>query len=184
MNLRRQLILDTAERLFNTYGYHDVGIDLIISESNVAKMTLYRNFSSKEDLIKAILSRKHTAVNNKIESLATASLNIRENIIAIFEYFSQWIHGGAFHGCMYTRSISEFSHKSQEILHVTNQHKASQLDILRAMFQKEYNVQQSDQLARIMLILLDGAILAEHSGYNENRNTLNISRDYFINSLP
>jgi len=38
---KRQAILDTATRLFYAHGYHAVGIDRIIAEAGVAKMTMY-----------------------------------------------------------------------------------------------------------------------------------------------
>lgn len=184
MNTRKKLILDTAEKLFNLYGYHDVGIDLIISDSNVAKMTLYRNFASKEELIKTVLERKHTEVNDKIEKLIDENASVEDDIYRIFDYFSQWIHGSEFHGCMYTKSITEFSHKSEEIINATNLHKTSQLKIFQTMFKKIYNTQESEHLASVMLTLLDGAILAEQSGFNKEMSTLNAARDFFINSLP
>jgi len=46
----RERILDTATQLFYRDGIHRVGIDLVIAESGVAKMSLYRHFGSKEKL--------------------------------------------------------------------------------------------------------------------------------------
>ena len=43
----RERILDTATQLFYRDGIHRVGIDLVIAESGVAKMSLYRHFGSK-----------------------------------------------------------------------------------------------------------------------------------------
>ena len=51
----KQRILDTADRLFYAEGVRAVGIDRIIAESGVAKMTLYAHFRSKDDLILAVL---------------------------------------------------------------------------------------------------------------------------------
>ena len=51
----RQRIVETAERLFYAEGVRTVGIDRIIAESEVAKMTLYNHFPSKDDLILAVM---------------------------------------------------------------------------------------------------------------------------------
>ena len=44
----RDRILDTATELFYRDGYHAVGIDTIVEQSGVAKMTLYRHYPSKD----------------------------------------------------------------------------------------------------------------------------------------
>ena len=55
---RRDHLVDTAVRLFNRYGYHATGIDTILKEAGVAKMTLYNHFKSKDDLVVAALKKK------------------------------------------------------------------------------------------------------------------------------
>ena len=54
----RERILDTAYELFSRHGTRAVGVDRIIAECGIAKMTLYRNFPSKDDLILAFLERR------------------------------------------------------------------------------------------------------------------------------
>ena len=51
----RQRLLEAAERLFYAEGVRAVGIDRIIAEAEVAKMSLYNHFASKDDLILAVL---------------------------------------------------------------------------------------------------------------------------------
>src|ERR1017187_6004453 len=51
----RDRIVRTASELFYNHGFHAVGIDLIIERAGVAKATLYRHFSTKDDLISAYL---------------------------------------------------------------------------------------------------------------------------------
>jgi AcrR family transcriptional regulator len=46
---------ETADRLFYAEGVRAVGIDPIIAESGVAKMTLYSHFPGKDELILAVL---------------------------------------------------------------------------------------------------------------------------------
>src|SRR5579862_3034028 len=51
----RERILATAADLFYRRGIHAVGVDAIVAESGVAKMSFYRHFPSKDDLIRAVL---------------------------------------------------------------------------------------------------------------------------------
>ncbi|MGS5715935.1 TetR family transcriptional regulator, partial [Acinetobacter baumannii] len=48
---KRETIITTAMTLFNQKSYTSIGVDKIIAESKVAKMTFYKYFSSKEVLI-------------------------------------------------------------------------------------------------------------------------------------
>ena len=52
---KRDRLIDTALELFNRDGYRATGIDKILAESGVAKMTLYNHFGSKDELILAAL---------------------------------------------------------------------------------------------------------------------------------
>jgi AcrR family transcriptional regulator len=54
----RERILSTVDRLFYNEGIHAVGIQRVIAESAVTRVTLYRHFPSKDDLIAAYLQRR------------------------------------------------------------------------------------------------------------------------------
>ncbi|EJB8410199.1 TetR/AcrR family transcriptional regulator [Acinetobacter baumannii] len=44
-------VLETSSFLFGQYGFTNVGVDTIVRESKIAKMTLYQYFESKEKLV-------------------------------------------------------------------------------------------------------------------------------------
>ena len=55
---KRDHLVETAFRLFYRDGYRAVGIDTLLAEAGVAKMTLYNHFASKEDLYTAIIDQR------------------------------------------------------------------------------------------------------------------------------
>ena len=55
----REKVLDVASKLFYQEGVRAVGIDTIVARSGVAKMSLYRNFASKDDLVVAFLIERN-----------------------------------------------------------------------------------------------------------------------------
>jgi AcrR family transcriptional regulator len=55
---KRDHLLAVAQRMFCEAGFHAVNVDSIVEDAGVARMTLYKNFGSKEDLIVATLNAK------------------------------------------------------------------------------------------------------------------------------
>ncbi|WP_284086009.1 TetR/AcrR family transcriptional regulator [Acinetobacter pittii] len=65
-NSKEQAILSTAIRLFNQESYTAIGIDRIIAESGVSKMTVYKYFNSKENLIVKCLQFLHDEMKQSL----------------------------------------------------------------------------------------------------------------------
>ena len=86
----RERVLATAYDLFSRHGTRAVGVDRIIAESGVAKMTLYRNFASKDDLILAFLERREERWTREwLQSEAVRrGATPAERMLAIFDVFS------------------------------------------------------------------------------------------------
>lgn len=61
----RERILSSATELFRTHGFGSVGVEIIAELANSNKMTLYRHFGSKEELLCACL-RLHAEKNTEI----------------------------------------------------------------------------------------------------------------------
>jgi AcrR family transcriptional regulator len=53
----RDRIIDAARDLFRKYGIRGIGVDAIAEAADSNKMTLYRHFGSKDDLIVACLEK-------------------------------------------------------------------------------------------------------------------------------
>ncbi len=57
---RRQVILDAAVTVMQSYGLHGLSIDLIAQETNLAKGTIYLYFKSKEEILSILTIRART----------------------------------------------------------------------------------------------------------------------------
>ncbi|HMN11687.1 MAG TPA: TetR/AcrR family transcriptional regulator, partial [Bellilinea sp.] len=79
-------ILSTARALFTQLGFRAVGVDLIAKESGVSKMTMYRHFKSKEEVIAIYLEEQDQLVQKWFDSVILPYHGSpREQIIAIFD---------------------------------------------------------------------------------------------------
>ncbi|TGT02575.1 TetR family transcriptional regulator, partial [Mesorhizobium sp. M8A.F.Ca.ET.213.01.1.1] len=66
---KSQHVVDTAYALFKRDGFHATGIDRIIAEADIAKMTMYRNFPSKDELIVAVLDHRARRFERQLDRL-------------------------------------------------------------------------------------------------------------------
>lgn len=156
---RKQLLLETAYGLFNRQGYHATGIDQILAESGVAKATLYKYFPSKEDLILAVLERRH----QQLEAHLAASLAAWEGpdkVLALFEAHHAWFHSADFQGCNYIHASAEYADPDHPIHRYAAWHKRWLKDLLQAELAKARPQPEAERLAGQLLLLLDGATVA------------------------
>src|SRR3954470_22982183 len=88
---KRDLLMDTARRLFYRDGYRAVGIDTILAEAGVAKMTLYNHFASKEELIIAVLEQRDREFRESILATVNATgSNPEKRLLAVFDWLEGW----------------------------------------------------------------------------------------------
>jgi AcrR family transcriptional regulator len=98
----RQRIVMMAERLFYAEGVRAVGIDRIIAEAKVAKMTLYKHFASKDDLILAVLQSWVQTSDEMFEQLMSTHINEgMDKLQAFFLALKNWFDSPGFRGCMF-----------------------------------------------------------------------------------
>nr|WP_200292305.1 TetR/AcrR family transcriptional regulator [Rhodospirillum rubrum] len=90
----RERLIETAITLFASEGFHATGIDRILAEAGVAKMTLYRHFRSKDDLILAALDRHWLVFRHWLEErLAASPAAPGPTIETLFDGLAAWQRG-------------------------------------------------------------------------------------------
>src|SRR5689334_22393450 len=89
----RRRILETADRLFYKDGVRAVGIDRIIADAGVAKMSLYNHFSSKDELILEVLRYREVATQELFRSaMERHRKKSRSSLRAFFAALKEWFN--------------------------------------------------------------------------------------------
>ena len=94
-------MLEAADELFYCDGVNTVGIDRVIAHAGVAKASLYTNFGSKDELIRAYLERRHKSRQERIEQAISVHKSPRARILAVFDQL------GDLRGCPFIRAGAE-----------------------------------------------------------------------------
>jgi AcrR family transcriptional regulator len=158
-NTIRERILDTAGRLFYERGYHAVGVDTIIAESGVAKMTLYRHFASKDALITAYLERVNTHLLAVLDAAAAREQEPHAQLRAICARVMEIAASPQCLGCVFQMSAAEFPALDHPAHAVAIAHKQALHNRLRDLALAAA-LPNPQQIADQLLLLIDGAWIA------------------------
>jgi len=106
----RQQLLEAAARRFYADGVAATGIDTITAEAGVAKMSLYNNFASKADLVRAYLEARHEEWLGLYRRRLERAHGPREGVLAVFDAYADhaeqaYEHG--FRGCGLLNAAAE-----------------------------------------------------------------------------
>jgi len=156
---KRQAIVDTAMRLFYANGYHAVGIDRIIAEAGVAKMTMYKYFTSKTDLIVAVLKARDADFQGSLWAFVDTFHEPLEKLKAIFIWHDRWLNEPAFNGCMFINAAVEYSDPGDLIHHTSRLHKQALQDHITAVLEGVVKKKPAQRLGGQLLQVLEGAIV-------------------------
>jgi AcrR family transcriptional regulator len=154
----RDRLLDTASRLFYRHGFVSVGVDTIIAEAGVAKMSLYRHFPSKDDLIVAYLEQSNERFWAWFDG-ATGDGTPREQLVNVFEALATFATSPACFGCMFQLAAADFPDPEHPANRVSLAHKAAVIDHLSELA-KRAGSPDPGALAAQLLLLMDGAFVA------------------------
>ena len=153
----RERILETAEDLFYREGIHAVGIDTIIEKSGVAKMSLYRSFASKDDLVAAYLEargRRYWQWWDGVMALHPGQPRLQ--LPDLFEAIAVRARQPAFRGCAFLKAAAEFPEEGSRARVVALAHKKEMrrrlLKLCRAI-----GARQPKVLTSQLLMLIEGA---------------------------
>jgi len=161
----RYRILETAYELFSRHGTRAVGVDRIIAECGIAKMTLYRNFPSKDDLIMAFLEQREerwTRAWLQAEAERRGGTPA-ERLLAIFDTFGDWFARPDFEGCSFINVMLEVVDVDSPVRQATVRHLAAIRDFVRRLAE-EAGIQDPDGFARQWHILMKGCIVSAAEG--------------------
>ncbi len=156
---KRDHLIDTALELFNRHGFHATGIDRILAESGVAKMTLYNHFRSKDELILAVLRRRdETFRNNFMRAVERGAETPRARLLVMFDVLEAWFRDNSFNGCLFINASAEFCRDTETIQGGCVEHKKLMLDYVRELAAAA-GAGDPDELARGLNLLMEGAVV-------------------------
>lgn len=153
----RERILLTAHDLFYRDGIRATGIDKVIAESGVTKVTFYRQFPSKNDLILAFLNYRHQRWMAWFEdALARHGGRDGGGLAPVSLALAEWFDNPLFRGCAFINSVAELGGAMPDVVAICRDHKQ---DMERVIARLLPDGPMRGRLAEAAAIAVDGAII-------------------------
>ena len=151
----RERILSTAEELYYRKGYAAVGMDELRTAAGVSLRRLYSLFPAKDDIVTAVLHRRHEEgereLTRRVEAAGPAP---RDRLLAVYSYLEEWFCADDFRGCAFINAFGELGGTNPQVATAVREHKASFQQYMAGLVR---DLGAPEALAAQLSILAEGA---------------------------
>jgi AcrR family transcriptional regulator len=155
----KEKLFQTAAHLFYQHGYRSIGVDTIAAESGIGKMTLYRHYPSKDDLIVAYLHDSNRLFWDQFEQITRDAPTAREKLMAFFVALQSYVLSPICYGCPFINVAAEYPEAGYAGHQVALEHKQSVLTRFQHLAEQA-GARDPAALANALFLLMDGAYVA------------------------
>jgi len=153
----RERILQAARELFHREGIHAVSVDALAAAAGTNKMTLYRHFSSRDELVAAYVQTL-AAEGEGVweEARATHPKDPDAQLRFLLRQVSTFAAEGKGRGCALANAAVELAERKHPARRVVEAHKRRQRERLVALV-REAGYARPERLADELFLLIEGA---------------------------
>jgi AcrR family transcriptional regulator len=155
----KEKVFQTAARLFYRHGVRAIGVDTLAERSGIGKMTLYRHYPSKDDLIVAYLKHSDEEFWREFEDITRDAPSPRDKLLAFFESLEKYVSTPACYGCPFLNVATEYPETDNPGHQASLAHKQSVRLRFRQLAQQA-GAHRPGVLADQLFLLMDGAYMA------------------------
>jgi AcrR family transcriptional regulator len=156
-------ILQTASVLFYSQGIKATGVDAIVKAAGTTKMSLYKYFPSKDDLVLAHLAKSRQAMLERlVDGIKQRASEPRQQLLAVFAVFEEFHASPEFRGCPFINAAAEFAETDNPVQQATADFSAEVRQLL-ADLAGQAGAANPQQLSQQLAMLIAGATVSEQA---------------------
>ncbi|MDX6153190.1 MULTISPECIES: TetR/AcrR family transcriptional regulator [Marinococcus] len=153
ISAKKKALLTVSERLFYEHGFRGVGLKQIIQEADVATMTLYNHFSSKEHLVEEVLKQREERYWSYLDNFVRDEND--HPFITVVKAHGTWLKEESYKGDMFLRAIEDYAGTDNSIESIARSHKEKLLQYLQQSAVRLGEENHND-FAHYFTLLLEG----------------------------
>ncbi|HZX01744.1 TetR/AcrR family transcriptional regulator [Kribbella sp.] len=152
----RARILKAAAEVFGRRGIHAAGINEIVEAAGASKLTIYKNFGSKEGLVEAVLTDRTQRVRAWHHEAVESAAPGRAQVLAVFDLIATWYAEPRYRGCAMMNAATEDRGHDGAPRRLAQDH----LRFYRDLFERLLaGARDPEATARQLVVVLEGATL-------------------------
>jgi len=155
----RDRIFETACDLFYQHGIREVGVDQIANQAGTNKMSFYRSFASKDELVAEYLERKAAEFWRWWDETTATAEEPRRQIVALFNSIAKRVCGASSRGCALANASVEIASEN----HPARQVVVTKKREMRRRFQQlaaRAGASRPEELGDALTLLMEGTYLS------------------------
>lgn len=149
----RERLLEAAQEHFYRDGIRATGVDRLVEAAQVAKMTLYHHFGSKDDLVAAYLRRRHQDWEARLAARREGEASAEGRMLAVFDAYLETASRPGHRGCPFINAAAEVPEEDHPAREVIRAHKESVRRVLR---EEAVAAGGPEELGDQLFLLLEG----------------------------
>jgi len=178
----RTRIFDTAAEMFYRKGIRAVGVDAIAARADTTKMSLYRSFASKDELVAEWLRDHDVKFWQTWDSMSQKYPGeARKQLHAAFALLAKHVSEPDARGCPMANAAVEITEKDHPARRVIEAHK-SKLRARLAELCGQTGAREPALLADELFLLMEGAQVSTVLGVRIPARNVSRAADTFIDS--
>ncbi|TJY36177.1 TetR/AcrR family transcriptional regulator [Pontimicrobium aquaticum] len=186
MNVRTR-ILKIAKQKFLKYGFYKVSMDSLVKELRTSKSSLYNHFSSKDELVKAVIDQLNIEINSALQEIVgDDKLSFKGKLIEVSKFTKNLL-----------TSVSEAFLKDLELNtpHIWDYYQQTRIDRINNYYRKLFEIGINEGMLRndidinvILTIYMNLMELPLKSQYQEflgihSQNIYELTTEIFLNGI-
>ena len=158
----REYILGVASELFTSQGINATSVDTIVAKADIAKVTLYKYFKSKEQLILEYLREYDERLWKQLTEVIAGEKDAGAKLHALVDAMLDWIADPEFRGFAFINASVEFP-QTENPVHQTSLEFARTLRATLESLAQEAGIRDAGTLALQLSMVIEGAAITERT---------------------
>ncbi|MEJ3658008.1 helix-turn-helix domain-containing protein [Actinomycetes bacterium KLBMP 9759] len=159
----RERILAAADELFYAEGIRAVSADRLIAEASVSKVTFYRHFPAKDELVLAYVEGRAAIERQVLERFRAEAGDACDTLVAIARGIAGMSCAPGFRGCPFINAAAEFADTGHPVRLAVAAHRAWFAAYVRELLD-ELGIADTATVVDQLIMLRDGAMLSGYIG--------------------